>query len=800
MSNETLEQLANAQAIYLDALAKEALRLAKALPDPAFDPQGRLLIDVQLNDEQIGNVVEKINEKNKTTYSPDRKGLQTAIGRKLTGTTTISLDCKLDETLQQKYIDKLVKIDAKLPANILHGLQVIPQNSIIALQQEFHFHLGLVRRVYETLPQFQGKNLELAYQDTLKAVNQLVLQAFVAALRSSKNIHELNEQLDKARADILPQAHTLLMQEIIKKTHVVLNEGDFKNLNDKVNARAKETSATVNDVVHLNVQEGLITFIAGEKSTSHASKANTEFAHRQMITHFLDAEGGVRPHSSPRIQIRTPSPVLKKGLPSDSAYIADVAVKLGTIAANYSLTERIKGIPVEERDKPAAFIYNSYTAINDKIGDVGGNLQTQSAYHILKGAHQYNAAQLKNKKPVLCFVQNISVNGFGDTLGYQSRNNLVIESTLMTELALLHTLYNILPPEQQAKALAVFDYYKTYLNSGNLDSFFSKSVEGSLAITTIKELKLTWQKSLGQNAIKSDPEQVQENAQLGLQQLMAYDLHFLHDFSMLIQALSVFVEQTSLGGCKSGNERSQAVNGRVAILDSQLSVPNAATPIKKFLLALAQANKAPRTESVMLKHALDREYNKCNLYGAASLISLIDQGGSAKVEAKPGHPFYVSRNFAEANASVMTNLQQSQAAEMQAHKGMPKMIEGAWQGHPKSWWQRMKSSPLGLAGAILGVVTVIPAFIVLGYNLVKNYRGKKATQTSNEAYASSSESDLESSGASSGSDSSESRVPLLAQARGLPASAPIHYPSPLHHKASRPTKADDPTDNDDLSL
>lgn len=69
---------------------------------------------------------------------------------------------------------------------------------------------------------------------------------------------------------------------------------------------------------------------------------------------------------------------------------------------------------------------------------------------------------------------------------------------------------------------------------------------------------------------------------------MANDLHHTHEYAKLVQSLSLFVEEASIAGCKSGNERAQAINGRVAILDHEASKPE--STIFKAIAALAKAN------------------------------------------------------------------------------------------------------------------------------------------------------------------------------------------------------------------
>ena len=56
------------------------------------------------------------------------------------------------------------------------------------------------------------------------------------------------------------------------------------------------------------------------------------------------------------------------------------------------------------------------------------------------------------------------------------------------------------------------------------------------------------------------------------------------------------------------------------------------------------------------------------------------------------------------------------------------MMKDAWDFGPKSWWERLKSSPLGAVGGILAIV-VFPIAIGVGiYNAVDNMERKDVTK------------------------------------------------------------------------
>ncbi len=759
MANDLMEKHAKAQAIYMNKLAQLAQAQAEQHRDKlAFDPQGRVLIQVTLSDDEVIATVTEINRASGTNFPLTKKGLDSALGKEFiptTPTTIVSLDVSNNEKLlaqfNEQLNDALNKAGAPKPQDIISQLKETPKGSIIALQQEFDFHLNLVSRVYsKAVAGLTEEKMKTVHQATMLQVNQLVMNTYAVALQGAmkKNgtldVAALNKSLDKARKELLPQVHTLMMQQIIQQTGVILSKKMLEEVQIELSDGTEElislkqiaegTTATANDVLHLDQGLGLATLIAGSNNTAHERIQGSQFAHKQLITHSLSGAGDIAANEHTRLQIRTPSPVLKEGLPNDNAYINDVTEKLKAVKKEYNLGAVLTG---EHKPKKftKAFIYNSYTAINDEPDDFLGtigfneNLQSKSAEHILRGMHRYNVRQLRDtsQEPVFCFVQNISVNGFGDSLKYDAGNALREESTLISEMALLHTLYGKALSVEQEKIDQIFQKYSEYLgHSPNRESYFSSSVEGQQAKKSILELKEAWKFQ-----VPAKEETLLDNVQLSLKNLMAHDLHFSHKYSKLIQVLSVYAEEASVGGCKSGNERAQAINGRVALLDSLANGKESAgmSLISQALTDLAKGGKDVPHAAKRLKEALDSEYNKVGLQNAASIVSLVDQGASAKVEAKEGAVgTFTSRNYAEEQKSVMTNLHQAKAGAMQAHKSLTKMMMASWEGFPLTFWDRMSSSPLKQMGGLLGVLLFV---ITLPYHLYDNWQRQTKTLEAN---------------------------------------------------------------------
>lgn len=742
------------QVLYMQILAEKAKAQALNTPDInlAFDPQGRLLVDVSLTLKDLQTLYRAFTGINDPGQVPgDRQELQKfledTMGRKLTSNTTVSLDVHQNQTLKelfyirlQRYLSAGEESDIQLSKKQTKSFALsdayaqIPKGSVISLQEEFHFHLALTTRVYEKLLQEQGKTkkelegpLKEAHKAAMLRVNNLVMATFAKALKGATkdrnvNISHLNKALDEARNKLRDQAQTILAEELsnkgfslepnlIKELETLVHNKELQGKKSKediekesikeatetyfehIKHTAESTTATPNDILFLDGGQGLITLIAGTEETAHDRKFGTDFPHSQMLTHALNQEGGVIANKVTRMQIRTPSPVVKeerkRGTPrtkKDQVYIEDVALKLATITEEYKLKEYLSG---ETSDKPKAFVYNSYTSINDSrddnpFADELKNLQTESAQDIIKGAHHYNRSQLDKDPPIFCFVQNISVNhggSFGYSVGGGEKGALQDETALMAEIALLHTLYDTASDNDKIFIDIIFKNYEAFLQASDesvhFNSYFASSEEGKLSRQLIQDLKEKWQEP-----VPTSTDDFQ-NAQFALRRLMAHDYHFEKSDAKTFQALSVFVEKTSIGGCKSANERAQAINNRVAVLDSAIN--NNDKVILSDLANLAQCSDDLHKNIKMLKEHVQTQMDEKGLQVAASKQSLRDQGGPAKVTVKTATSFMDSN---QAESSSIKNLEAEKAASLQAHKGLVKGMVYVWESGIK---QKLKA-------------------------------------------------------------------------------------------------------------
>lgn len=232
-----------AQALYMQILAEQARAQALAnINKLAFDPQGRIVIDVVLPIEKIK---EEFRHKLEIEIN-DQRDLAGHIGEEISLVTTVSLDISDDESLGQRFYETLKQalVDAGSgddKAGILvKEFKSLPKGSIIALQQELHFHLALVSRVYQEAQEKdklkdKGQEMQAAHQAAMLRINKLVMESLAEGLlksipkRGGKiNTVQLNKALDKARKAIVPEAHLILLEEIARHTGEIISKADLK--------------------------------------------------------------------------------------------------------------------------------------------------------------------------------------------------------------------------------------------------------------------------------------------------------------------------------------------------------------------------------------------------------------------------------------------------------------------------------------------------------------------------------------------------------------------------------------------
>jgi hypothetical protein len=359
------------------------------------------------------------------------------------------------------------------------------------------------------------------------------------------------------------------------------------------------------------------------------------------------------------------------GLNREAAFnalmIEDTSKKIAHLQQKYQLGDVDRGPGI-----PQAFVYNLYTSINKEKDffeqiDEKSNKQRQSAEHILAAAHDYNRT---NPDKPLCLVQNIAVNGWGHELSIDADNPAVVnEAALMAQLASLHTVYDALHDDVKPVAQEIFADYDKFRKDPTAGLSFYSYIQAN-NLNTLNKLGATKNKDL-------PPPKAEDNfatdAKYALASLFQDNALSHHDNGFTYQALSVFVENASIGGCKSANERAQAVNGRVSILDFVSLNKDTREKLLDKYLSETEANRLKQAASDLesaiktrdlpnITKSMNALYESLNLEGFQAVISFIDQGGHAKLGTRGRIP---NTNNAE---TVHTDVEK--ASSWQCHKGL----------------------------------------------------------------------------------------------------------------------------------
>ena len=392
--------------------------------------------------------------------------------------------------------------------------------------------------------------------------------------------------------------------------------------------------------------------------------------------------------------------------------VDDAAEKIAHLQNKYTLGGDTRVIDADEL--PAAFVYNLYTTLNKGFAggiDESANLQSQSAEHILTSAHQYNR---DNSTKPLCLVQNMAVNGWGHELSISDENPpLVNEAALMAQMATLHTIYDCLHSfDQRVVKERLFGAYTKFLTTPQTSFYdYLKGTHSEVLIQLERMRKQLDVHPANVPEEKDHRDQFTHHAKTALATLFKEGAFSHRENGFTYQALSVFVEKSSIGGCKSANERAQAVNGRVSILDfisldkitrNKLLRDYLSKEEAKRLITLSddlEASIASRNTAEITR-PMDALYQSLNLEGFQAVISFIDQGGHAKLGTKSG--LIPNTNNAE---TVKTHVKH--ASDWQCHKGLTDNVLKEFSGIQKvSYGKELTKTAkfLGLAtvGGVIG--------------------------------------------------------------------------------------------------
>ncbi|MCW8399111.1 hypothetical protein OQJ26_09935 [Legionella sp. PATHC038] len=688
----------------LEKIVKERQDQAVVLQDNLlFDPQGRLVYELTLTEAEQKQVLEKIENTLDLPKVEDREnragiqikeGLKAVLGGRTPKDTTL---CSIDLTSgipnkdkddkiyteppkqgKDVYTQLQVRYKEKYGDNSLENIPSHQRASIVASFEETYAHMCLMAGTYERLSiPFGNDRSKISPEDwqTIRhsAAEKLqdevakVYQEAVSKATDKKtgvvDVENLNQRLAKARTKLAAAAKKELIEGVVVNLKQKVDPLDptkgraeilryMQKLSSEMDKHsATEKTATGYDYFHTSdyLQQGML--ITGTEQTAHEkttfsteSESEDQAAFRRVSYTYRDNDGALQPTSA--MSARVPSPALVFHEMSADKIREDLVKKFGFFHDQMRAMRGGKEGPAVE-----SLFTSFHSPLFELIGD-RSNRQRTSALYMIQAMHEFNATRENNN---FLYVQNIGTNRHTQDLGYRvDRSFLDVtgsveldDITLSAEMAMLHTLQEnsaFLSPEikQQVAGIneTVLENYNYFLQQDPRPKYFAESDAGLALIHDIRVLKEKLKGEIVQQNTFEKTEDLPTLASNALARMFVTNQHWDIRYGQLAQALSMYMEWASTGGCKSGNERNQDVMLRFALLKSiHERVEHAGNTDalqdheKEIYEQLTQYANGQAADPDALRSAIAVSVSKCNLHGGAAAISREDQGGAAKVSS-----------------------------------------------------------------------------------------------------------------------------------------------------------------------
>lgn len=653
-TKEKVVRIPQNQARYQQALMEHAYQhAAENIDEPkevGFDFRGRVVLTLSITDEVMNRLAAQLID----DEPKDNEKAKDKIKR-LTGIKTAqSVRCALDITTESQGSDLSKSINSlREKYQIIYGCLPPPQRdareqqSVIGLYEEI---LSYLDHQHHSLQSYlsSAKGVSLTGSDKeelnnfyLKAKITLhhKMQASCSSIQSGLSTDELNEELDNLRLDLATATRDKYL-EVLGKGSLSDRDNILKSLaNEDYHKHFTHTAAHHHDMLGTDFSNGLVSYITESGDRTAHNKPDWESlgepgasAFRTQTRHCLNQDGSVKANVRPRASARVPS-LADKG---NASQASDVERIKRILAKNY------KDLNAQLPDnKPV--VYNLLTSLEgeaasflDSLGP--GNKQNLSAERIIKGVHAYNREHTADGQ--LVFLQNMGVNHFTENLSNEGffTDPRLKEATLMADLAMLYTLSNNLTnPDISNYYNEALAQYKDFLSNSRDSDYFHQSSQGKEAVALLNTFKATFAKApLG---VEGAHNCFRESLARQLTNLYAQNEHYDEKNQNLIQALSIFLEEKSISGCKSANERNEDVQKRVAMLislEERLGTHNLNTPPTNMATSTEEDNFLQTLREggsvEQLRSTLSLAANKHRAYGDECSFSHADQASASKLE------------------------------------------------------------------------------------------------------------------------------------------------------------------------
>ncbi|MDF1653651.1 MAG: hypothetical protein P1U34_00915 [Coxiellaceae bacterium] len=547
-----------------------------------------------------------------------------------------------------------VNIDTLMEAAIQSAVASMSKEVVAPKVQEILSSSYSVSKHCLDMPQVESKLDKAFDRSKQSSIHDLCVKHIVAAMRAKQGY----ERKPEAEGDYIPR------KQLLDKAVEAVTDKDFKS-----------TTATDNPYLHTDNHNETSCWIQGTNYSAHDKQLGATHMGLQLMrrAQLVTDERGVSHVESlatSRVEARVPSLAISGA--KEAIRITDVRNKLGHIYGQLShqvrsathsesVGDEEKVVDVDlEYNSTGPVIYNALTSLHTKfkdnlpkwLGGDRGNYQRRSIDSILMGAHQFNREKV-TAVPAdyhgLFLLQNIPVNQHTNNLDLDAFDDPTGEASLMVEVAMLATLQqqsHCLPHPQRTEVSSLHElaqelyvsFLKNVPTNNKGKAYFHRSKQGRMLRDKIKAYnKLrTEERYFFDDVVAATPSDSLETlAAKALYRIHAYGLHRKKENGMTVQALSIFLQTKSLFGCKSANERFQAVANRVELLHGLAARETKGFDVlsaeeRDFRQALAGFCQGDNTVTE-LQVSLNKAYNVRTLSGSATVISIHDQAARSKV-------------------------------------------------------------------------------------------------------------------------------------------------------------------------
>ena len=250
--------------------------------------------------------------------------------------------------------------------------------------------------------------------------------------------------------------------------------------------------------------------------------------------------------------------------------------------------------------------------------------QTITALHHFNGRSQ----PIQIAQAPLCLLQIYNVTGSSISLGYPLFSSTTSEITLMYEMTLCQQIARFDSREKIA-----LRPYRDFLNPepsvfGSLfrSTLFTSSPEGKKTREQIAALKTAWQHKENTNKLFN----TQSAAAHALQKLLAFNLHYDNQYAILIQTLSLAIQETALINDESPSQTAAVVAlGHAQIFDVAPLPASIQVPLNSLVQA---TDKSTAIQSANLLMSAMQDY-AAQHQNSATLLPQYQQTAKAAQDA-----------------------------------------------------------------------------------------------------------------------------------------------------------------------